>query len=289
MRDSAWRFPRPQELSRRGFLSLGSGLAAVGLLGVYGPTRVEGLTGLIQEPADLAALTPFERAHLPVINMPPFTENGSHVPLTVEMAHPMEPDHHIKSLRIFNEQDPVPSKGIFHFTPANGEAYLAVQARMHSGSSSVTVIAECSQHGLWSRRQAITIPQFGGGCAAVVEREPRDQEIRSPVIRIPERVRAGGIRRGDLIRVQIKVKHPSRTGLAFRNGRFIQESPPFFLREMEIFYGGDRVSRYEMTSALSDNPFITFKLRATIAAPIRVVLTNSRNRRFEAVDTLAFS
>ena len=39
------------------------------------------------------------------------------------------------------------------------------------------------------------------------------------------------------------MKHPNRTGLALREGRFVQEAAPFHLTEMEVVYDGERVSR----------------------------------------------
>jgi hypothetical protein len=51
---------------------------------------------------------------------------------------------------------------------------------------------------------------------------------------------------------------------------------------MEVVYGDERVSRFLLGAALSDNPMITFKLRATRQAPIRVTLANTRGERFEA-------
>lgn len=281
--------PWSQGLSRRGFLRLASGLAAMGLL--TGRERlVWALTGELQHPRDPSHPTPFEELHLPKLRIPSFTRNGAHIPIVVEMAHPMEPDHYIKSIQILNESDPVPSKGTFHLTPANGEVYLAVQARMHSGSSSVLVIAECNLHKCWAKSQPITIPEGEGGCATVTEgTQPSDDEIRPPVIRIPELVAQGRIRRGEIIRVQVKFKHPNRTGLAFREGKFFQEADPFYIRGMEVFYGDRLISWYEMTPAVSDNPFMTFKLRATENGPIRIVLTNSRGEVFQATQELVLS
>lgn len=276
-------------VSRRGFLRFASGLAAIGLL--TGKERlVWALTGELQHPRDPSHPTPFEELHLPQLRIPSFTRNGAHVPIVVEMAHPMEPNHYLKSLQILNESDPIPSKGTFHLTPANGEVYLAVQARMHSGTSSVSVIAECTLHGRWARSQPITIPEEGGGCATVIEEtQPSEDEIRPPVIRIPELVARGKIRRGEIIHIQVKFQHPNRTGLAFREGKFFQGADPFYIRKMEVFYKDRRISWYEMTPAVSDNPFITFKLRAVEEGPLRIVLTNSRGQEFQATQALVLS
>lgn len=88
---------------------------------------------------------------------------------------------------------------------------------------------------------------------------------------------------------QVKIRHPNRTGLTFRDGQFVRESAPFHLRDLEVWYGGRRVSRFALTPALSDDPFITFALRADREGPLEVRLTNSRGQKFEAAHEIAFS
>ena len=88
-----------------------------------------------------------DELHTPKLILPVMTRNGGHVPVVVKMNHPMEPGHYIRRIQFLNETDPIPSKGIFHPTPANGEIYFAFQARMHSGISTVLAIAECNLHG----------------------------------------------------------------------------------------------------------------------------------------------
>jgi desulfoferrodoxin (superoxide reductase-like protein) len=276
--------PWLQELTRREFLSVAAGLAAMGLCGAGRGEPIGPAAENLGQPPEARPSTAFEQLHLPTLQMPRFTANGAHVPLVVDLAHPMDSEHYITCLHLLNETDPVPSKGIFRFTPANGRAHLAVQARMHSGDSVVLAIAECNRHGRWAARQPITIPDGGGGCADPVAPagRPVDAEIRPPALRIPELIARGQLRRGELMRVQVKVRHPNRTGLAFHDGRFTREAEPFYLETMDVFYGGRCVSRYEMSPGLSDNPFITFMLRATEEAPIRVVLRNNRGEQFEA-------
>ena len=284
--------PWRQGLSRRGFLGFASGLAAVGICASGRRGLTWAAVDELQQAQDPRHPTAFEQLHLPAFRMPSVTTNGAHVPLVIDMAHPMEPDHYVQSLHILNEHDPIPSKGLFRLTPANGRAYLGVQARMHSGDSSVLVMAECNRHGRWAVRQSITIPEGEGGCTAPATGPASrlaDEEIQPPVIRIPEIVTRGQVRRGEVVRVQVKIKHPNRTGLIYRDGQFIQETEPFYLKAMEVFYGGQRVSRYELGPGLSDNPFIMFTLRMTEAAPIQVVLLNSRGQRFQAMQELALA
>ncbi len=281
---------RPQGLSRRSFLGLAS--AAVGLVGGRKIWRVwPGIPAEDPLAADRDVLTGSEQLHLVLLKVPAATSNGAKVPIVVEMTHPMERDHYITTVSIVNERDPVPLKGAFHFTPANGQIYLAFQARMDQGASKVLATAECSRHGASSSIRSIEIPSGAGGCEAPAPpwRRISSDEILPPRIRIPELVERGWIRRDEIIRVQLKMRHPSRTGLVRRDGKFVQESEPIYLREMEVIYGDERVSRFAMSPALSDDPFITFKLRAKREGLLRVLLTNSRGQRFEAREQIRLS
>jgi sulfur-oxidizing protein SoxY len=215
--------------------------------------------------------------------------NGAKVPIVVEVSHPMEPDHYIKRLEVVNERDPIPLKGTFDFSPVNGQAFLAFQARMDEGASEVVVTAECTRHGRWSSRQPLTVADGTGGCASAPLPRTAGADIRPPRIHIPQLVREGRIRRDELIDVQLAIRHPNRTGLAFRDGRFIQQAEPFFLQSVEMFYGAERVSRFTMTPAISDDPFITFRFRPGREDLLKVVFTNSRGQRFEATHSVRLS
>ena len=248
---------RARLLSRRGFLGLTSTAAGLFIRGAWAGSPERRLLG-----GDPALLSPLEREHLPLLRLPESTRNGAKVPIVVEMSHPMTPDHYISSLEVVNDTDPIPSKGMFRFTPANGAVYVAFQARMDDGDSEVTVTTECNRHGRWQVRRHISIPEDAGGCTGTPPPWGRTSgvEIHPPEIRIAELVQHGRIRRGELIHPQLKIRHPNRTGLAGSDGTFVKASEPLYLRQMEVWFGGQRVSRFELTPALSDDPFITFAL-----------------------------
>jgi desulfoferrodoxin (superoxide reductase-like protein) len=229
--------------------------------------------------------------HTPKLILPVTTKNGDHVPVVVRMNHPMEPGHYIQRIQFLNESDPIPSKGILYPTPGNGELYFAFQARMHSGTSLVLATAECNVHGKWTARHQITIPEGQGGCATAgaPKGAAATPEILPPVIRIPELVRRGRLSKGEVAEVQVKFKHPSKTGLAYENHKFVQLEKPFYLTSMQVFYGERLVSRYEMTAGLSDNPFLKFRLKFTEEKPIRIDFTNSTGRRFSAATEVVLS
>jgi desulfoferrodoxin (superoxide reductase-like protein) len=267
-------------ISRRQFCKWSSSLVLAGI-----STRLESRLLAHGSSANRADI------HIPKLIMPPTTRNGSHVPVVVKMNHPMEAGHHIRRIQFLNESDPIPSKGVFYPTPANGELYFAFQARMHSGRSTVLAAAECNLHGRWTARHQITIPEGQGGCATADRAKQLEvkEEILPPVIRIPELVRRGRLSKGETVEVQVKFKHPSKTGLAYENKKFVQVEEPLFLTSMQMFYGNLLVSRYEMTAGLSDNPFLAIKLKLTEQKPINVVFSNSLGQQFKAVQQVVLS
>ncbi|MDR5695743.1 MAG: thiosulfate oxidation carrier protein SoxY [Armatimonadota bacterium] len=111
---------------------------------------------------DTKSLTALEKEHLINIRLPAIAEDGANVPIVVSMGHPMERDHYIKSIQILNFRDPVVNKGIYYFTPANGEAYISTQIRMDGGDAEIFVIAECSKHGKWIASKKLKVSL--GGC-----------------------------------------------------------------------------------------------------------------------------
>ena len=148
-------------LSRRRFLRY----AMVG--GVAVPMYASTVIGndaraSIQLPADPDNLTDLEKLHVPKITIPPVVEDGSQAPIVVELDHPMDDDHYIKSIQILNFDDPIVIKGKFYFTPVNGEVYVGTQIRLDGGEGKVWVIAECNQHGRWAANRSVKVA--AGGC-----------------------------------------------------------------------------------------------------------------------------
>jgi sulfur-oxidizing protein SoxZ len=113
-----------------------------------------------------------------------------------------------------------------------------------------------------------------------------EYKIEPPKIRIPKE-----IKEGDVIKIQVKFKHPSRTGLKFNeeDGTFSKDKPAFYVRDMKVYYGDRLVCLYTMASSLSDDPLIGFKLRADKEAPLRVIFTSSDFKEYEVETTIKFS
>ena len=111
------------------------------------------------------------------------------------------------------------------------------------------------------------------------------QVIAPPRIRLPIR-----IAKGAMIKVQVKMRHPSRTGLRMLAEHvFAKGEPAFYIKQMKVFFRNALVSTYEMSAALSDDPIVTFKLRPSEEGTIRVVFTSSDDKEYEASTMLQFT
>lgn len=117
---------------------------------------------VLHRPKDPNNLTEFERLHVPKVRIAEVIEDGANAPVIVEMAHPMQPDHYITSIRILDYQDPIIWKGTLHFTPESGAPYLYTQVRLDSGKSTVYAVAECNRHGRWVGSADVEVAV--GGC-----------------------------------------------------------------------------------------------------------------------------
>lgn len=113
------------------------------------------------------------------------------------------------------------------------------------------------------------------------------ENIRPPRIKIGKR-----IKKDQTFKVKVRFEHPSFTGLGQVDTQtkpmFNRAVPVTFIRNMLVYYGDDMVSRFSMTSAIADNPLLTFKLKAVREAPVKVVFVDNKGERWETSKDIKF-
>lgn len=154
-------------ITRRNFLRrlsvVSAGVAVASLKWSFPVRAQEGDTPVFNFIEDPENPTELEAEHMIDVRLPLIAEDGSNVPIVITMEnHPMEPDHYIKTIQMVGFRDPIVSKGLYHLTPANGQAYISTQIRMDGGDSQIFVLAECNQHGRWVMPATIKVSL--GGC-----------------------------------------------------------------------------------------------------------------------------
>jgi sulfur-oxidizing protein SoxY len=189
----------------------------------------------------------------------------------------MEPDHYIKQIEVVLQNDPVPAKGAYRFTPQNGRAWVAFQMRSGAGGTLKAHI-ECSRHGKFVGERELRVVE--GGCTAAPDKLARDR-IGNPMLRVGRNVRLG-----EVVEVRAKVDHNSYTGLVLRGGRIVRERPEFFVKQVSVYLDRQLVSEFRLTSAVSPNPLFRFPLRVSRAGELRVVFVNSEGQTWEVSQTI---
>ena len=218
-----------------------------------------------------------ERQHQPKLELPLLAENPTAVPVRVSVDHPMEPDHFIRSIEIVLDKDPVPHKGTYRFTPANGQAWVAFPMRSGAGGV-VRASAECSQHGRFVATREIRVAS--DGCATLPDTIDKDRP-GNPRLRL-----AGPPRLGEVIEVRTKIDHDSDTGLSLRGATYVRERPEFFIRQIRVYFERELISEFRLTPAVSPNPLIRFPLKLTRAGTLRVVFVNNEGRQWEVAEAI---
>jgi sulfur-oxidizing protein SoxZ len=82
------------------------------------------------------------------------------------------------------------------------------------------------------------------------------------------------ITRNAVINVRALLSHPMLTGMS-RDSAGIP-IPAYFVNEVEVTYGGERVAHFEWTSGISRDPFVGFSLRASREAPLTVTWKDNK-------------
>jgi sulfur-oxidizing protein SoxY len=228
-------------------------------------------------PQQGAAQTKNDREHRIDLDVPILSEEPSSVPIRVGLDHPMEAEHYIQSIEVSIERDPVPAKGKFVFTPANGRPWLSYQMRSGTGGL-VRVVAVCSRHGELLASREVRVVE--GGCSTPPERSARDR-VGHPELRLPSSVKVG-----EPFEVRARVSHGSHTGLVLRQGKFVRELPEYYVKTMTVWLDDQQVSQFQMTSAVSPNPLIRFPLKIARPARLRVQFVNSEEQRWEVTQAV---
>ncbi len=113
------------------------------------------------------------------------------------------------------------------------------------------------------------------------------EKIEPPRLKLKRR-----IKQDEVFKVKVRFDHASFTGLGMVDENevlFNRAIPSTFIRNMLVYYDGELVSRFRMSSAIADNPLFTFKLRAVKEAPVKVVFIDDQGERWETSADVKFS
>jgi sulfur-oxidizing protein SoxY len=77
------------------------------------------------------------------VSIPPISENGYTVPITVEVDSPMTEEDYVRRIGLFAEENPIAHIATFELGPQAGRAFVETRIRM-GGSQRILAVAELS-------------------------------------------------------------------------------------------------------------------------------------------------
>ena len=83
------------------------------------------------------------------LELPPLSENGNVVPMTVSVTSAMTAAEHVRAIHVFTEKNPQPNVVSFRLGPRAGRAAITTRIRL-ADTQTVTAIAELSDGSFWS-------------------------------------------------------------------------------------------------------------------------------------------
>jgi sulfur-oxidizing protein SoxY len=90
------------------------------------------------------------------LELPPLSENGNTVPLTVSVESPMTEADHVRAIHVFTEKNPRPEVVTFRLGPRAGRARVGTRIRL-ADTQNVVAICELSDGSFWSDRASVVV------------------------------------------------------------------------------------------------------------------------------------
>jgi sulfur-oxidizing protein SoxY len=140
---------KPNDTTRRHFLSLAGGAAVVGAVPIVTLRPAEATPAMLASAIRNVVGEAAVRTGKVKLDVPPLVENGNTVPMTVSVTSPMTPGDFVKSIHVFNEKNPQPNIGNFYLGPHAGRAQISTRIRL-ADTQKVVAIARLSDDTFWS-------------------------------------------------------------------------------------------------------------------------------------------
>ena len=90
------------------------------------------------------------------LDVPPLSENGNTVSISVAVDHPMTPTNYVKAIHVFTEKNPQSNVISVQLGPRAGRASISTRMRL-ADTQTVTAIAELSDGTFWSDKADVII------------------------------------------------------------------------------------------------------------------------------------
>jgi sulfur-oxidizing protein SoxY len=143
--------------SRREFLrSAGAAAAGLGLASVIAIEPARATSASMAEAIRAIAGTARVNTGRIKLDLPPLSENGNAVPLTVSVESPMTEPDHVRAIHVFTEKNPQPDVLSVHMGPRAGRARVSTRIRL-ADTQTVVAVCELSDGSFWSASADVVV------------------------------------------------------------------------------------------------------------------------------------
>jgi sulfur-oxidizing protein SoxY len=184
------------------------------------------------------------------LEAPARAEDASTVPVAIRAQLPQTPGRHVQKLWLLVDNNPSPIAAVFELTPDSGRADIETRIRIEQYTD-VRAIAELNDGSL---HMASRYVKASGGCSAPAGKDPKEALRNAGKIRF--RV-DGPVQTGKPALAQLAVSHPNASGLVLDQVTRLYE-PAYYVRRIEVSYGGKPVLNADVDFSISENPNFRF-------------------------------
>jgi len=196
-----------------------------------------------------------------VVELPGVVDDGSSLPLSVHIEHPMTSGNFIESIHVFAPLNPQIEVLDLELSHAVGRAAFSTRVRINE-SQTVYAVARTNQGDVYIGATDIRVAT--GGCAMVSE-GPSD--VFGPARVAPLR----GVQSGVPQEVRTLISHPMETGRReSADGSIV---PRNLIESFVVEYNDEQVLRLRYHTAVAENPFFQFYLTPESSSEARLVWT----------------
>lgn len=208
------------------------------------------------------------------LEAPVRAEDAAVVPIAIRARLPHTASSYVSKLHLVIDNNPSPIAAIFSFTPQSGRADIETRVRVDEYTF-VRAIAETSDGRLLMRTRFV---KASGGCSAPPGKDP--QAALATLGKMKLRV-DGDIVLNKPTLVQLMISHPNDSGLAM-NQMTRQFTPRWFVRTVNVAYGGQPVLSADLDFAISENPNLRFYFVPRGPGKLTVDVTDSNQTAWKS-------
>lgn len=195
-------------------------------------------------------------------------DDAATVPIMINGQIEQTADEYIKTLYVIVDGNPIPTAGVFHFTPDSGRVKMETRLRFEKYSF-VRAVAELNDGRLYMSQRWV---KAAGGCSA-----PMGKNVASALMGKMRFRMDDAVQYDQPQLVQVQVRHPNESALA---SDLDPDHVPQFIRSVEVNYNDKPVMTGEVNFSLSDNPVFRFYFVPRAAGELNVRVEDTHDSVF---------